>query len=473
MPYASRVIAVILLAFCPLLSSQQAPSINTAALSSADSVQVPSGPGQGFAFTKIDTDLFDEANAVDALYEKKGLVMHDPVLQAFLDSVGKRVLANRPIPENVTFRFRAVRDPMVNAFALPNGSVYVTTGLLALLENEAELAGVLGHETSHVYERHTYLENRSIRKKALTINILEIAAAAAPVGNSWSQGVQLFGASVQLAAMIGSDIIVATVYGYSREMEHQADSDGLMAMTAASYDPSAMARSFELLDHDSSLEYEPIQGFYRDHPKLSDRREFANQFASTHKAGTFVTGDTKAYLDNVSAAICYEIGADLNSRRERTAVDRSARLSATFPDNLKYKVLLADSYRALGAKTKVPTDEERTRHGQGEHRKEYFSMTPEEEQKKLQEKPDGQSALRENEAIAEQLYKSVIQSNPAYGAAHSSLGFLYEQEGKYTEAAAEYQTYLQMEAGTSMDHLRIQRRLAAVQKLAGSPVHTQ
>ena len=426
----------------------------------------------GICVHEIDTDLLDEADAIDALYEKKGLVMHDPVLQAFLDSVGKRVLANRPIPENVTFRFRALRDPMVNAFALPNGSIYVTTGLLALLENEAELAGVLGHETSHVFERHTYLENRSVRKKALTINILEIVASGAPVGNNLSAGVQIFGASVQLAAMIGSDIIVATVYGYSREMEHQADSDGIAAMTAASYDPSAMARSFELLDHDSTLEYEPIQGFYRDHPKLSDRREFAMQYASTHKAGTLQTGDPKTYLDNVSAAICYEIGSDLSSRRERTAVDRAARLSATFPENPKYEVLLADSYRELGAKTTAPTDEERTRHGQSEHRKEYFSMTPEEEQRKLREKPEGQAALRDNEALAERIYKRVIQSSPSYAAAHSGLGFLFEQEGKYNEAAIEYQTYLQMESGTSMDHLRIQRRLAAVQKLAGSPVHT-
>ncbi len=467
-----RIPALVLLGFCPLLFPQQAPSIGAAALPGAGSVQVPGGPGPAFAFTKIDTDLLDEANAVDALYEKKGLVMHDPALQSFLDSVGNRVLANRPIPENVTFRFRALRDPMVNAFALPNGSIYVTTGLLALLENEAQLAGVLGHETSHVFERHTYLENRSVRRKALTINILEIAAAAAPVGGNLSEGVQLFGASVQLAAMIGSDIIVATIYGYSRDMERQADSDGIAAMTAASYDPAAMARSFELLDLDSSLEYEPVQGFYRDHPKLSERREFATQFASEHKSGALVTGDPKAYLDNVSPAICYEIETDLSSRRERTAVDRASKLSAAFPDNPKYKVLLADSYRALGAKTKAPTDEERTRHGQAEHRKEYFSMTPEEEQSKLREKPEGQAALRDNQAMAEQLYKSVIQSNPNYAAAHSGLGFLFEQEGKYNEAATEYQTYLQMESGTSMDHLRIQRRLAAVQKLAGSPGHT-
>ncbi len=426
-----------------------------------------------FQFTDVDNKVLQDSNAIDQQYLKKGLVMQDPQLQAYLDSVGKRVIANRPIPAQVEFKFFALRDPMVQAFALPNGSVYITTGLLSLLENEAQLAGVLGHETAHVFERHSYLENRSVRKKALTINILQIAASAAPVGGNFSQSVQAFGAAVQLGAAISSEIIAASVFGYSREKEHQADSDGLIAMTAASYDPGEMARSFELLDRDSSLEYEPIQGFYRDHPKLGERRDFALQYASSHKAAAPQGGDPKVYLDNISAAACYEINADLSSHRERTAADRATKLSAMFPDNPKYKVLLADSYSALGAKSKLPTPEERTRHGQAEHRKEYFAMTPEEEQKKLLEKPEGQAALHDNLAMAEQLYKQVLQSNPNYAEAHRGLGFLFEQEGRYADAAAEYQSYLQTVAGTSMDHLRIERRLAAMQKMVGQSAHTQ
>ena len=143
-----------------------------------DSVHVFEGPGAAFQFTKVDNNLQAEADAVDAQYEKRGLVLHDPDLPAYIDSIGNRVLGDRPVPEKVTYRFMVLRDPMVNAFALPNGSVYITTGLLALLENEAQLAGVLGHETAHVYERHPYLENRSIRKKVVTINILAIAGWA-------------------------------------------------------------------------------------------------------------------------------------------------------------------------------------------------------------------------------------------------------------------------------------------------------
>jgi len=426
-----------------------------------------------FQFTDVDSAVLRDSGAIDQQFFKQGLVMRDPLLQAYLDSVGKRVIGDRPVPAQVTFKFFALRDPMVQAFALPNGSVYVTTGLLSLLENEAQLAGVLGHETAHVFERHGYLQNRSVRKKVLTMNVLSIAASVAPVGGDWAQVVQLYGAAIQLGAAVSSEIIAASIFGYSREMEHQADSDGLMAMTGANYDPAAMVRSFELLDQDSSLEYEPIQGYYRDHPKLAERRDFASQYAAQHKPATPLTGDSKTYLENVSAAVCYEIQADIDSRRERTAVDRATRLNATFPDNPQYKVLLADSWRALGPKTRTPSEEERTRHGQAEHRKEYFSMTPQEEQKRLLAKPEGQATLRENQAMAEQLYKSVLQSDPGYAAAHRGLGFLFEQESKYGEAATEYQAYLQMVAGTSIDRLRIERRLATVRKLAGPSLQTQ
>jgi tetratricopeptide (TPR) repeat protein len=243
-----------------------------------------------------------------------------------------------------------------------------------------------------------------------------------------------------------------------------------MAMTGASYDPAAMVRSFELLEEDSKLEFEPFQGFYRDHPKLEERHAFALEYASTHKPAEPITGDQKDFIGKVSPAICADIESDLNSRRERTAVDRATRLTSFFPSVSRYQVLLADSYRSLGAKTKVPSDDERNRHGQAEHRREYFSMTPQEEQKKLLEKPEGSNALRENRTQAEALYKGVIQADPTYSQARRGLGFLYEDEGKFTEAAAEYQAYLAMVAGTSLDHLRIERRLAAMQKMASASV---
>jgi predicted Zn-dependent protease len=421
-----------------------------------------------FKFQDVDQKVYNDSNAIDDLYAKKGLILHDADLQAHIDSIGANILGSRPIPERVQFRFRVLRDPMVQAFALPNGSVYITTGLLALLENDAQLAGVLGHETAHVFERHTYFENRSIRKKALTMNVLAIVGSAAPIGGNLPAAVNIFGAAVQAGILAGDMVIISSVFGYSREKEHEADSDGLLAMTAAGYDPSAMTRAFELLDDDSKLEYEPIQTFYHDHPKLADRKTFAAGYAATHKPAQPVTVSESDYLAKVATAIVADIELDLNSRRQRTAVARAARLADAFPDNSKYRVLLADSYRSLGAKTKTPTQDELTDHGQAEHRKEYFKMTEAEEEARLLKKPGGDAALHENQAKAEALYAAVLQADQGYAPAHRGFGFLYEDEGKYAQAATEYQAYLGMVAGTSLDHLRIERRLAAVQKLAAS-----
>jgi Zn-dependent protease with chaperone function len=136
-------------------------------------VQAPAQTSEPFKFGKVDLDLLAQINLLDQRFEKEGLVYHEAALEAYLDRVGRAVVADREI-ENVNWKFHALRDPVPNAFALPNGSIYVNTGLLALLENEGQLASVLAHEVTHVSKRHTYQQNRSLRKKILAINILSI-----------------------------------------------------------------------------------------------------------------------------------------------------------------------------------------------------------------------------------------------------------------------------------------------------------
>ena len=411
-------------------------------------------PDAEFKFTKIDLQLLDDINEIDRQVAKKGLLFENADLQAYVDSVCKRLIGDRPTPENVKFRCLVLRDPMQNAFSEPNGTVYVTTGLLALLENEAELAGILGHELTHTYNRHLYFENRSMRKKVLTMNILSIASAVPGVG-----------AAVAVGAAITDQILVASVYGYSRENEAEADSNGLAIMVAASYDPNAMVRSFELLDQGSRYEFEPFDTFYHDHPKLTERRKLAHDFATAHPVANPRPAPEKEYLTKVGPALCYNIEADINSRRARSAVRAAQRLVDAFPDEPRYRLLLGDSYRALGAKPKTLSDDEMTRHGKSEDRKNYFRRTEQEEQKSLLEKPEGQAVLKENQALAEKLYLGVLKNDPSYADTYRDLGFLYEQQGKYTDAAAQYRHYLAMVSGTSLDHRRVELRLANVQKL--------
>jgi predicted Zn-dependent protease len=417
-----------------------------------------------FKFTKVDSALLDEVVEQNRQLEKKGLVFHDPGVENYVAEIGKKLLVDQPPLENVEFRFRVLRDPMVNSFAFPNGSIYVTTGLLGVLENEAQLASVLGHEATHVINRHTYFENRSMRKKVLAINILQGVAAAMPqpTGNAGASAFGVTVVSIALGAQAASIFVATTIFGYSQDKERDADRHGFELMSRASYDPHAISRTFELLDE--RLEFEPIEGFYRTHPKLEERRKTALERLQGESLSDARMGTESDYLAHVAPAICVNIEADLNSRRARTAVARASRLTTWKPDEPKYQVLLGEAYRGLGAKPAEPTDDERGRHGQAEHRKLYFQMTEQEEQSKLLAKPDGGTTRNANLDQAEKLYIRALEQNPNYADAHRELGFLYEQESKPEDAAREYRKYLEITAGTSMDRLRIERRLAQLEK---------
>src|SRR4051794_9484157 len=83
-----------------------------------------------FKFTKIDVELLAKANQADQEFDRKGLVFNDPEAAAYIEEVGKKVIPEAPL-ENVRWRFRVLRDAQPNAFALPNGTIYVDSGLLA------------------------------------------------------------------------------------------------------------------------------------------------------------------------------------------------------------------------------------------------------------------------------------------------------------------------------------------------------
>lgn len=409
-----------------------------------------------FHFSPPDEKLLEQANELDRQFEKKGMVYRDPVAEDYLENIGDGLLRGAPPPERVTYRFRILRDPMVNAFALPNGSIYVNTGLVAVLENEAELASILGHEITHVTDRHTYLLNRNIRKKAVAMEVIEAAGSAAgyfPAG-------ALFGSSMALAATMGQVIVVSTIYGYSRELESDADAAGYGRLIRANYDGAAMKRSLQLLDE--KLEFEPTEPFWRTHPKLVNRIATADKLAKTENSEHPRTVTETDYFEHMAPVIRANAILDLDSRRARTAVARAQRLVNWRPDDAANQTLLADAYRALGAKTAQPGEPEATPTGQATVRKHLRKFTDEEEQKALLQKPSGPPTLESNRSQAESLYLKAIALNPALPDPHRGLGMLYQDEARPADAVREYQLYLDLATPQALDRLRIERRVEAL-----------
>ena len=409
-----------------------------------------------FHFTPVDEKIFDEANELDQKLEKQGLVDHDPTAQAYLENIGNRLIGDAPPLEQVNFQFRIVRDPVENAFALPNGSVYVNSGLIAGVRNEAQLAGVLSHEITHVTKRHAYLEFRSIRKKNVALDVLVLASAGGP---------GIAGIAALAASLTGQLLIVSSVYGYSRDLEREADSDGFSLLINAGYSGNAMADALETLDE--RLEFERVEPFWKTHPKLQERIALAKEMAKRENAQHPWDTPENYYFEQFSSVIRFAIQLDLDSRRARTAVDRAQRLVAHSPGDATSLTLLADAYRGLGAKTARPEGDELQSGGKKENRKRVLKRTAEEEQKELDVSATGQRALADNRSKAESLYREAMHDSPQLGDPHRGIGMLYEDESKKTEAEAEYREYLKLAAADANDRLRIDRRL---EKLASSPV---
>lgn len=156
-------------------------------------------------------------NASYSVIQEMGLY-DDAELQHYVNEVGQR-LVNVSDRHSIPYQFKVIDSPILNAFALPGGYIFITRGLLAELENEAQLASVLGHEIGHVCARHSVTQ----LSEALGYQLLTLAAIAAP--------------GTREMAPVTAALFQSITLGYSREKEFEADSMGLAYMYRAGYNP--------------------------------------------------------------------------------------------------------------------------------------------------------------------------------------------------------------------------------------------
>jgi predicted Zn-dependent protease len=197
-------------------------------------------------------------NASAEIAQQFGGVYPDRELQAYVNGVGQR-LVQVGDRKDLAYEFQVVDSPIMNAFALPGGFIYITRGLLAELENEAQLASVLGHELGHVCARHSATQ----LSEALGTQLLSLAALAAPGSREM--------------AMVSATLFQTMMMGYSRAREFQADSMGLKYMYKAGYNP--MEVSVFLYDLSKRSQGPAGYSVYNaTHPDIFDRvRETRNQ----------------------------------------------------------------------------------------------------------------------------------------------------------------------------------------------------
>src|SRR5262249_40831649 len=176
-------------------------------------------------------------------------------------------------------RIAVSRDPTPTALAMPNGKIYIHTGLLSRVENESQLAMILGHEMTHVTNRHALMFNRDAQNKQIWFSALAIAASlgvAVATGNQQSKGnyVSAEGLRTTSNLFLGLGLqlaFIASVNGFGRDLEREADREGMDRMVKAGYDPREAPRVFALLkdDHGDGSKLENF--FFGNHPRLDER----------------------------------------------------------------------------------------------------------------------------------------------------------------------------------------------------------
>tara|TARA_B100000287_G_scaffold3897_1_gene3822 strand:- start:1486 stop:2937 length:1452 start_codon:yes stop_codon:yes gene_type:complete len=212
----------------------------------------------------------DEENNIGAREHPKiikafGGIYEDKNLQEYINNIGNRLAANSELPD-IRWTFTILDSPVVNAFALPGGYIYVTRGLISLANDESEIASVIGHEIAHVTARHTAERHAKATISGLGLEILDIVIGRPIVSN---------------LANIGMQGILSS---FSRSQELEADKLGIRYIKKSNYDTEGSTRFLSRLDVLTKISNEKnsnlINSIFATHPKTLDRVQYSKTLAT-------------------------------------------------------------------------------------------------------------------------------------------------------------------------------------------------
>jgi len=265
--------------------------------------------------------LWQEADEFDRALTRAGKVNTDPALTAYLQGIMDRLY-----PEfGGRLKVRLLNAQHLNAFALPNGSIYVNTGLVARFENEAQLATVLAHEGAHFTHRHSLQQAERVRSAAAFA--LVVAMLGVP--------------------LVGDIVALSSMFGYSREHEREADVIGYQRLVAAGYSARESIRTFEHLQAEIKAADIKEPFFFASHPKLQERIDSFSELVKDDSNGAV---GRERFIETTAGLRLASLEADLAAYRYRQIilVLSNPEQRREYPPEAAY--YLGEAYRLRGEK---------------------------------------------------------------------------------------------------------------------------
>jgi beta-barrel assembly-enhancing protease len=266
------------------------------------------------------------------LREQNALI-EDPEVSEYINWVGDR-LAAQSADGAKDFQYFVIKDPAINAFAVPGGFVFINEGLVLATSTESELASVMAHETAHVTQHHIAREIRAQSQQAMTTAAAMIAAillGAAGGGQALEGGI-----------VAAQGIAVQQQINFSRDIEMEADRVGIGYLAGAGFDPNAMAGFFETMSRHEGLAATYIPAMLIDHPVTTDRIAEARSRAAQWPARTQHDSQSYELIRERVRVLTTEADVDLAAKYER----KIARGDADLADLYGYALTLTEHNRA-------------------------------------------------------------------------------------------------------------------------------
>ncbi len=354
---------------------------------------LPPVTDQSFLFEEDEKRLWNRSEEEQKILNKSNLIYKDEELEAYLNDIARRLLPPE-VFQHIPFRIMVIKNHLLNAFAYPNGYIYVHTGILSRMENEAQLATLLAHEVTHCTHRHLVKNFRSIKNKTAFFATVQVTLGG------------IGGGIGDLATLLGALGTIAAVSGYSKELETEADMNGLELMMKAGYDPNEAPKLFVHLKKEIEEEKIKEPFFFGTHPRLKERIEnYEDLLKSQYKEREGGIKNTEMFLEKISKVIFDNALLDLKAGRFKIAKNGVEKYLTLKSDDVQGYFLIGEIYRQKGEK------------GDSEIAKEY--------------------------------YEKAISLDPSFPYSYKGIGLIYYKNGQKSLAKKYLETYLTLSSQAS------------------------
>ena len=338
--------------------------------------------------------------------DSSGHIYEDLALEEYINQVLTRITPSEIKSSPLKLKARVVKDPFLNAFTFPDGTIYIHTGILARMDNEAQLAALLGHEMTHAINRHTVKFFRDLKNKTAFYTTFSVTAGG--VGGAYGD----------LASILGAVGVQAAIYGYSKDNEREADEIGFKAIAEAGYDVTETPKLFKHLQDNFDKEKKNEPFFFGTHPRLKERIDsYEELIKDTVIKESYSLVERRVnreeFLKYTHSLVLDNSLLDISKGRFETAKAGIRKYLDYEPESAKGYYYLAEA---------------------------YLHQFEQPENKKLKDK----ETKGEKKVKAKEFLLRAIKLDQSFALAYKSLGLMYMKDNSKDEAWQNLERYLEL-----------------------------